>query len=273
MFTRKTCLASAALAATLVPLTGAQAETDPDDPFTGFYVGVNVGLSRGSFSIGERTVTRPSETVPGDDEGDPPIVIPASPVTLAQESATTGISPVVGGQIGFNFASRSMLFGIEAEANYASGGGTSSIVSVEDLADDSTLPERTLTSDIALDPEFSGSARLRVGLRQQDLVYFVTGGIAAARVETTSTGTTFAPNGEAGIRTVTASDRATHTGFTGGVGALGWFGAGALGSVELRYTDYGSQTHGIAGTVDTPIVATNIGMTAIQLMIRMSYRF
>lgn len=273
MFTRKTRIASAAIAATLAPASAVHAQTDPDDPFTGFYVGVHAAISRGTFDIGDRTVTRPAESVPGDDEGDPPIVIPASSDTIAGASANTGFSPIAGGQIGFNIASRRMLFGVEADLSYASGSATNSTIAVEDVSSGSTLPPRTLTSDIALNPEFTGSARLRVGLRQQDLVYFVTGGLAAARVDSTSTGTTSAPNSDAGVRTVTASDRNTHMGYTAGIGALGWFGGNAIGSVELRYADYGSESYAIAGTADTPTAATEIGLTAFQLLVRLSYRF
>lgn len=264
-------LGAAILAA--IPVSGAQAEVDDSDPFSGFYVGVHVGGSRGTFSIGERTVTRPSETVPGEDAGDPDIVIPASSQVIPRQSEGTGIKPLAGGQLGFNIATRSMLFGVEAEAQLSTADATSSLTIVEEVDADSDIPPRQLASEVIVDPQYTGSVRLRAGMRQQDLVYFVTGGIAAARVDVDSTGTTLVANGDAGTRTVTASDSATLTGWTGGVGILGWFGGHAIGGVELRYTDYGSKTYDVAGTVDTPTVPTEIGFTDIQLLIRMNYLF
>lgn len=262
-----------ATAAILAPATAASAQTDPDDPFTGLYIGVHAGLNRGDFDIGARTVTRPSEIVPGAEEGDPDIVIPASNETIEAQGLNTGIKPIGGGQIGFNVASRSFLFGVEADISYSSADATDTQLITETVDPEGDIPPRLLTSDIDIDAQLSGSARLRAGIRQQDLVYYVTGGIAAARLETTSTGTTSVLEGDAGVRAVTASDEATLTGYTAGLGALGWFGGGAIGGIELRYTDYGSKTFDIAGTTDTPIVPTEIGLTSLQLLIRMSYRF
>lgn len=266
-------IASAALAATIAPSSGARAQTDPDDPFTGPYIGVNAGLTQGSFSIGERTVTRPAETIPGDDDDDPDLVIPATSQVIPSENASTGIGPIVGAQLGFNVASRSMLFGIEGDFTYSTGSGSTSQILVEEIAAGNTNPARTLTSDVSAEAEFTGSARLRVGLRQQDLVYFVTGGLAAARIDTVSQGSSFVTGGVDGIRASLASDRATHIGYTGGIGVLGWFGGNAIGGVELRYTDYGTKTHDIAGSETTPLAQTEIGLTSLQLLFRMSYRF
>lgn len=264
---------SAGIVTIFVSATATQAETNPDDPFTGLYIGVHGGLSRGSFDIGARTVTRPSETVPGEAMGDPPIVIPASSETIDALSPNTGIKPIGGGQIGFNVASRTVLFGIEADVSYSSADATDTQLLTEEVGAAAGIPPRLLSSDLNINAELSASARVRAGIRQQDLVYYVTGGIAAARIDVTSTGSTSVLNGEAGVRTVTASDEATHTGYTAGLGVLGWFGGGAIGGLELRYSDYGSKTYDIAGTSDTPIVPTEIGLSNLQLLIRMSYRF
>lgn len=267
-------IAAAAMAAAALPVSGARAETDPNDPFTGFYIGLNAGLSRGSASIGGRTVTRPSETVPGEEETDPPIVIPASSETIPSDSASTGIGLIGGGQVGFNYATRTMLIGIEADVEYTGSSAVSDLAITETLDEGSTLPARLLTSTVTTDIDYTGSVRIRGGLRQQDLVYYATAGIAAARLSVTSTGSTSVTDGEDGTRTVTVDGgSATHMGWTGGVGILGWFGAHAIGGIELRYSNYGSKTYDLAGTVDTPSVPTDISLSDLQFLVRMSFRF
>ena len=272
MFKRRFLAVSALAIAAAFPVTGAQAEVDPDDPFTGVYIGIHAGLGRQSFSIGERTVTRPAETVPGANAGDPDIVIPAAPETIPSDSVNSGISLFGGGQIGANYATRSMLIGVEADISYHQGGGTSSQTIQEEPFNDD-VAGRVLGSEVNVDAELSGSVRLRAGLRQQDLVYYATAGIAAARVDVTSSGATSVASGVDGIRTVTATDRNTHTGWTAGLGILGWFGGGAIGGIEVRYSDYGSQTYDLAGTVDTPTVPTDIGVSALELFVKMNYLF
>lgn len=262
----------AGIAALAVPVAPAAAETNARDPFSGVYVGIYGGFIRGNISVGSRTVTRPSETIPGATAADPDTVIAASPETIPSDSGNTGISLQGGGQIGFNYATQNILFGIEVDAAITSANRASDISVPEEVAT-ATTPVRQLSSQVVTDIDYAGSARVRVGMRNEDVVYYLSAGLAAARVSVDSTGATAVVNGVDGTRTVTASDSATHMGWTGGIGMLGWFGGNALGGLELRYSNYGSKTYDIAGTVDTPTTPTSIGLSDIQLLVRMSYRF
>lgn len=266
------CISVACAAALAFPVTAVSAETNARDPFSGVYAGIFGGLTRGNISIGSRTVTRPEETVPGATASDPDIILPAAPETIPGDSGNTGISLLGGGQIGFNYATRDMLFGIEVDAAITSAGKSFDASIVESVVD-TTTPARLLTSRVSTDVDYTGSARVRVGMRQQDLVYYASAGLAAARMSVDSTASTSVTDGVDGTRTVTASDSATHMGWTAGAGILGWFGGNALGGIELRYSDYGSKTYDVAGTTDTPTVPTTVGLTDIQLLVRMSYRF
>lgn len=256
----------------LVPVSGVSAQ-EADDAFNGLYIGVHAGMGRHSYSIGDRTVTRPAETVPGEDDGDPPIVIPASSETIPGQSENSGIQPFGGGQLGFNFANDEMLFGIEADISVGLMDAVSDVSVVEEVASDSTVPARTLTSRVVMETEYSGTLRFRAGLRQQDLVYYGTAGLAAARVGVSSVGTTFVADGADGTRSVAASESQTHTGWTAGAGVLGWFGGGVIGGIEARYTDFGSKSYDLAGTVDTPSTPTDIGLNAIEVLVRVNYAF
>lgn len=265
-------LSLAALVAAAFPASGAFAQ-EADDAFNGLYVGVHAGMGRHSYSIGDRTVTRPAETVPGATAAAPPVVIPAASETVPGENANSGIQPFGGGQIGFNVTGDDFLFGIEGDVSIGVFDGLSDQTIVEERPSGSTLPARQLTSRVAVDTEYSGTVRLRAGLRQQDLVYYGTAGLAAARLGVSSTGTTSVANGAAGTRSVSASESQTHTGWTAGAGVLGWFGGGVIGGLEARYTDFGSKTYDLAGTVDTPTVPTEIGLSGIELVVRLNYVF
>ncbi|MCA1748975.1 MAG: hypothetical protein LC634_05390 [Sphingomonadales bacterium] len=272
MFTKSVSLASALAVCALIPVSGVSAQ-EADDAFNGFYVGVHAGMGRHSYSIGDRVVMRPAETVPGVGADDPSVVIPAESETIPSQSENSGIQPFGGGQIGFNFASDDMLFGVEADVSMGVFDAVSDVTVVEDVASGSTVPARALTSQLAIETEYSGSLRFRAGMRQQDLVFFGTAGLAAARIGVSSTGTTLVANGADGTRSVSASESQTHTGWTAGAGVLGWFGGGVIGSVEARYTSLGSKSYALAGTVDTPTVPTDIGMSGIELVVRLNYAF
>lgn len=273
MFKKSVFLAAASFAALAVPATGAAAETSARDPFSGLYAGIHAGMTRGTISLGARTVTRPEETVPGATANDPDIVLPAADATIPRDSGGSGLSLLGGGQIGFNYATQDILFGIEVDASLTTAGTNYEAQLIEEVTGDPAPPARLLTSNVSADIDYSGSARVRVGMRNEDLVYFVTAGLAAAHVSVDSTGNTLVQDGVDGTRTVTASDSANHMGWTGGAGILGWFGGHALGSIELRYSNYGSKTYDVAGTADTPTVPTRVGLSDIQLLVRMSYRF
>lgn len=263
---------SAIAIAAAIPATGASAQ-EADDAFNGLYVGVHGGMGRHSYSIGDRVVTRPAETVPGANAGDPPVVIPASSETIPSQSENSGIQPFGGGQIGFNFANDDFLIGLEADVSVGLFDAVSDIAIIEESSGTGGPPSRTLTSMVAMDTEYSGSVRLRAGLRQQDLVYYGTAGLAAARVGVSSTGTTSVANGVDGTRSVSASESQTHSGWTAGAGILGWFGGGVIGGLEARYTNFGSKTYDLAGTVDTPTVPTSIGVSSLELRVRLNYVF
>ena len=150
-----------------------------------------------------------------------------------------------GGQIGYNFQSGNVVFGVEVDSAWASIGRTDTLI----------FPGGSITSDTNID--YMGSARGRIGYAPGNVLFYATGGAAWARNEITFTAVV--PPFTAGI-----SSANTHLGWTAGAGVEWAVMNNWTAKVEYLYADYGSQTYfsGIAGgfNADAKISTVKFGL-------------
>jgi len=121
-----------------------------------------------------------------------------------------------GGQIGYNWQSGQFVFGIEADFAFSTIDGD----------DISTAGGFTTLADH--DMKFLGTARGRIGLAHDRVLFYATGGFAWARVE-----------GRLNVLTVgTGSDEITLTGWTAGGGLEFAFTRNLSARIEYLYVDF-----------------------------------
>ncbi len=224
-----------AFAGVMALATGAQAQRSLKDapyaaPFswTGFYVGVNVGYAWGDDS---RSLA----------------LDPAYPIAAATRAGLLGLGNsdisldgfTGGGQIGYNWQSGQMVFGVEADINY-----TDLSTSVTGNMNPA-LPGNFLTQSTSIDWLATIRARLGYTVSPTTLLY-VTGGLAIADVSVSDTLTFAAATGAGG-----SSD--TVTGWTIGGGmefALNrnWTLKAEYLYVDLGSVSYASTVPGLANT-------------------------
>jgi outer membrane immunogenic protein len=135
-----------------------------------------------------------------------------------------------GGQIGYNFQSGNIVWGVEVDSAWADLGKSNTIF----------FGASSLTSETKID--YMGSARGRVGYAPGNALWYATGGVAWMHNEISFSAVV--PPFAVGI----ASDN-THVGWTVGAGVEWAFLPSWSAKVEYLYADYGSQTYfsGIAG--------------------------
>lgn len=121
----------------------------------------------------------------------------------------------LGGQIGYNWQTDNIVFGLEADLSLANISGD----------DDAVLASREVN--------WVASARGRVGFALDSVLLYGTAGIAVAE----STGEVFEIFDETN----------THVGWTVGVGAEAMVTDNVSIKAEYRYSDYGTQTYDYFG--------------------------
>jgi outer membrane immunogenic protein len=195
--------------------------------WTGFYLGVNLGGGWGTF---DETVTSPFGSV----------------ATSERMSGVIG-----GGQVGYNWQTGNLLFGLEADlqgsGEQGSITGTGGIITV-------TTTDRL---------RWFGTGRGRVGYAADRWLFYVTGGGAW---QNTSRDVTVTVAGIGG-GTATASDSGTRFGWTlgGGVETALW--ANWTGGVEYLYIDTGNQT------ITNAVATTSLRERNNIVRAKLNYRF
>ena len=101
------------------------------------------------------------------------LLFPA-PVTVASVAKSSG--GMVGGQVGYNWTRCNALLGIELDGSWTSAGAATRLVNVPGVL-----------ADVSSQVHGVGTARGRAGIVVDNLLLYVTGGIATARIETTWT--------------------------------------------------------------------------------------
>jgi len=203
--------------------------------WTGFYIGANagVGLSR-----------------------DPASVVIASTPAGGSSSVVGAVGAFGGGQIGYNWQTGNILFGVETDFQGAA------------LQDDRTC---TLTCmdfeanryDQHLD--WFGTARGRIGLTTGSVLGYVTGGLAYG-------GVTTANLVSVGASTTPFYWHQTRTGWTVGSGIEAALPGNWTGKVEYLYLDLGSD-RGILPLAGTGGVTSSIDYRQHIVRVGVNYRF
>ena len=243
--------ATSAVAADL-PVKAPPRAVDPGYNWTGFYAGLNAGYSWGRDS---------------------------GPLTLgpflSSDGNTTLDEFIGGGQLGYNWQSRNLIFGLEADfqgtgqkgsANAICPGGTTTSVNsctpghLGDTVNDPALP---VTASLSEKLEWLGTVRGRLGVTvTPTLVPYVTGGLAYGHISvseavsgTNVTGTngangaTFTPAGGS------FSSSTTKVGWTIGAGIESVLQGNWTAKIEYLYVDLGT----VSGSFPTTLVAVSGG--------------
>jgi outer membrane immunogenic protein len=252
---RRLLLASVAVAAMAAPAFAADLPPAPYYPakapayvatynWTGFYLGANLGGAWARDSIGE--------TFSGG-------------VANGFNSGTNTISGVIGGgQIGYNWQTGNLLFGLEADVDGSGQSGT--------LTSTLTAPVNgiTGTDSISSGVNAFGTARARVGFAADRWLWYVTGGFAWQNVSFSETFTTGA--GTFGAN----SGSSTRAGYAVGGGLETALWGNWTGRVEYLYLDTGTWSTTAAVPAAAPTftgVTTSIRTQNNVVRAGLNYRF
>lgn len=211
------------------------------DPWTGVYVGGNIGYSwgRANTSVTTGSFDYFGATVGGSN------VASLKPDGL-----------IAGGQIGYNFwISQDWLAGLEADFQW-SGEKNSRRSVVEEIVDCSGPCLYRNTSDITAKLSWFGTVRGRFGvILNQYLYLYATGGLAYGKVSVSGANTlSFDFNVPPDTFTTTFNYSKTKVGYVWGGGLEGRFGKGPWSwKVEYIHIDLGSIGGGSFGS--DPLVA------------------
>jgi len=174
--------------------------------WTGFYLGLNagggIGVSRSAFSIAGTTFATVDNALSG---------------------------AIGGGQVGYNWQSGAMVFGVEADFQASGVKGTLATPCAGALC---AIP---LTASYSEKVPWFGTVRGRIGFAAAGWLLYATGGYAYARLDTAASAT-------AGALTATLNTSENRNGWTVGGGSEMMLAPNWSAKVEYLYLDLGSQT-------------------------------
>lgn len=209
----------------------------------GFYVGAHIGALFGS---------RDGEV--GFDA-----------ICTCRDQQATGIFPgpsgdwtagLLGVQAGYNWQRDSLVYGLEADWSW-SGGSYSSPYSLSSATligaglGAITDPEDGFNARFRTSLDWIATARARIGLASGNVLFYATGGLAIADVESRVNFNSLVAT-PATIVPVSSSDSSTQLGWTIGAGVEALFSKEWSGKLEYAYTDLGSKTRQLGTYLDDP---------------------
>lgn len=192
--------------------------------WAGPYIGIHLGALWNDFKLTEL----------GDNGGN----LYAFPLgTEYGPSASARFSG--GGQIGYNFQSGSVVYGLEADLSW--GGGKRSTTILTQFVGPAIQP-------ISTSVDWMGTVRGRLGVTLSPTLLYVTGGLAVAHFNDTL-GNAY------GFSPADFSSSKTRAGWTAGGGIEHMFTRNWSGKIEALYADFGdwvvSSPAGISGSYRT----------------------
>jgi outer membrane immunogenic protein len=200
--------------------------------WTGCYLGASGGYAWG------RSSTTTTIIDPGLNFADP--------VALARSNANMSptVNPkggVVGGQIGCNYQSGNFVFGAETDLSY---------FRLTDSVLTTVVPTGVvrLNSVTAVSTNWLWTARLRAGFTADRALFYVTGGVAAAKVNYEQFNSFVPCGGPGGICLELGAASATRAGWTAGVGLEYAVTNNWTLKAEYLYMDFGSLS--TSGTIN-----------------------
>jgi outer membrane immunogenic protein len=242
---KRLLLASAAVVALAAPAFAADLPAYPTKApavaaynWTGLYVGINLG---GTWSNVTNTDT-------------------FSPVGAVNSASSTISGVIGGGQIGYNWQSGHVVFGLEADVDGSGQSGTSA-----------TLLPGFGTDAVANTIRGFGTARARVGFAADRWLWYVTGGFAWQNIGFSDAFTT-----TGGSVTGISSGSTTRTGYSVGGGIETALWDNWTGRVEYLHIDTGTWTTTTTG-LGAPLAFTSVtnGVRTPDNIVRagLNYRF
>jgi outer membrane immunogenic protein len=197
--------------------------------WAGCYIGAQVGYAWGR--------DRDNETFDGVDT----LVSPATAANVNGFKA--------GGNVGCNYQTGAVVFGVEGDAEWAHLTGSTTFSNEE-------FPPDFYQTNV----DFQGSVRGRIGYAFDRVLLYVTGGVAFAHINEHDV------SGLTGAFTDTAT---TRTGWTVGGGLDYAFTNNWIGRVEYRYADFGtfSYTSSLFGATE------NHKFTENAVRVGVAYKF
>lgn len=229
----------------------APAMAQPANPggWSGFYIGLDVGLASGKLrASGSDFVQQVTNINPPGPQ--PLTVVPGYFQNFSGSDRQSGL--LYGATAGFMVRTGNWLLGIEADGHGSRNAGAYSAT----FAKPPTILEPAGTVSVIRDANISWdwSARGRIGHIWGPSMIYAAGGVASAHVRLRGEDTylvpagTAAPNGNGGVVsptigpvTIANSGRGTLTGWTAGVGGERRVSRHVSIGLDARYTDYGSR--------------------------------
>jgi len=221
----------------------------------GFYIGGNFGYSWGRARTDlDGTLRQQVFRTAGPD-----LVFDSGPLAASFGQSSANVDGWIGGgQIGFNWQRDRWVYGIEADIQASGEKGSSSasfttpIVNFQGIVPGQVL---TLTADHKL--RWFGTLRPRIGMVQDRVLFYVTGGLAYGELESNFTATSSLPGTTATI----VSSRNTRFGWTVGAGAEAALWDRWSAKLEYLYMDLGrfggSGVSASTNQLNTPLVGFN----------------
>lgn len=192
------------------------------DDWSGLYIGAHAGYASADWGV---DLSRTTGAIIYNDP------FPADANSLNDDSGWLG-----GLQIGANYQTASLVFGIEADVTWADVSAKGTFV---------TVPNNTIW-DISSDLEVLGTLRGRVGfLATNSLLLYGTGGLAWGTADTKQA-TTHLPGNIPGART---SGDGNHIGYAIGGGGEYKISSNVSIKAEYLYIDLGDADYNLKGTV------------------------
>ena len=230
--------------------------------WTGFYIGANVGYSWGRGSgdlVGTATTTTRTRvfrtagpTLISDD------TVVGAAVPFAGTGSANNIDGIIGGgQIGYNWQSGPILFGLEADFQGSGERGGSTFCQT------AACPLGSLTGSVDHKLRWFGTARARAGWLPTDRVLlYVTGGLAYGQIDSDYT------LGFLGTPLTGFSAKNTKAGYTIGGGIEGALWGNWTAKAEYLFMDLGSfaSGNGVA-TTTTSVNLLNTPQQAFNTVI------
>jgi outer membrane immunogenic protein len=220
-------LAAPAFAADLAPYTKAPALASPAYDWSGFYVGVFGGGGFGNHNLNNA-------------------LGPAGFANFTVNYTSTGA--VAGGELGYNWQSGNIVFGVEGDYAWADINGNDNFA---------------LGSNDATKLRGVGTLRARGGIAVDRLLLFFTGGWAHGELTHTNT------DPVNGVDQFTVN----RSGLTAGGGIAYALTSNLIGKFEYRYYDFGTYTR--AGSPLTPNgqLPFNVASTYSIVTLGLDYKF
>lgn len=223
----------------------------------GFYIGPNAtAVSQNVEATSLTTVNQVTNVTVGTTL----VVVPATFTTFSRDESSTSFA--AGGQAGFLVGSGGFVAGLEgditATRRTASFSHTQSLPATLLSPSGSTL---TMERDLRFSMEYS--VRARAGFAAGDNLFYVTGGVAGARVRATRRDTFVDPGGQVtsptgtrllagtGPVVTTGSQVRTPIGWTAGLGYERRIGTHLSLGLEVRHTDLDDQSFGFANSTSS----------------------